>query len=99
MKLDLKKILEELKPYRERKTQIDQKHAALLAIDMQNFFHRIAQPVLRNILRVVQILPTKKYPCHLHPAWSHRTGFRWWNTRRVVGRVDHRRDGGLEISS
>ena len=44
MKLDLEKILKELKPYRERKAQIDFQHCALLVIDMQNYFHRIASP-------------------------------------------------------
>ena len=54
MKLDLEKILKELKPYRERKAQINPQHCALLAIDMQNYFHRIARPVLKNILKVIQ---------------------------------------------
>ena len=54
MKLDLEKILRELEPYRERKARIDLKHAGLLVIDMQNYFRRIIQPVLGNILRVIQ---------------------------------------------
>ncbi len=54
MKLDLERILKELKPYRKRKVQIDFQHCALLAIDMQNYFYRIAQPVLKNILKVIQ---------------------------------------------
>ncbi|MGA2315355.1 MAG: isochorismatase family protein [Thermodesulfobacteriota bacterium] len=54
MKLDLEKILKELGPYRERKATIDPKHAALLIIDMQNFFHQIIQPILKNLLRVIQ---------------------------------------------
>ena len=41
MKLDLEKVLKELKPYRKRKARIDSRHAALLVIDIQNFFHRI----------------------------------------------------------
>jgi hypothetical protein len=53
MKLDLEKILREVEPYRERKARIDLKHASLLVIDMQNYFRRIIQPVLGNILRVI----------------------------------------------
>jgi isochorismate hydrolase len=54
MKLDLEKILKELKPYRERQAIVEVEHAALLVIDMQNFFHRIVQPVMANVLRVIQ---------------------------------------------
>ncbi len=60
MKLELEKFLKELNPYRERKAVIDPKHAALLVIDMQNFFHRIARPVLRNIQRVIQSCRERK---------------------------------------
>jgi isochorismate hydrolase len=49
MTLNLQKILKELRPYRERKAVIDPKHAALLAIDMQNYFHSILKPVLGNV--------------------------------------------------
>ncbi len=54
MKLDLENILKELKPYRERKAEIDSRHAALLVIDLQNFFRRIIRPVLENIQKVIQ---------------------------------------------
>ena len=60
MKLDLQKILKELKLYRERKAMIDPKHAALLVIDMQNYFGQITQPVLGNILNVIQSCHQKK---------------------------------------
>ena len=62
MKLDLEKILKELKPYRERKAVIDPKHAALLVIDLQNFFHQIIQPILENILQVIQSCRKENVP-------------------------------------
>ena len=94
MKLDLKKILEELKPYRERKTPIDQKHAALLASDMQNFFHRIAQPVLRNILRVIQSCRQKNIPViftqhgHTQPDSDGGKLGEWWGELIIGGTED-----------
>jgi len=80
MKLDLEKILKELKPYRERKAQIDPQHCALLAIDMQNYFQRLPQPVLKNILRVIQTCRPKNIPSS-SPAWSYPSGFVWRNIR------------------
>ena len=62
MKLDLEKILKELTPYRERKAVMDPKHAALLVIDMQNFFYRIIQPVLENIQNVIHFCRQKNIP-------------------------------------
>ena len=84
MKLDLEKILKELKPYRERKAQIDAQHCALLAIDLQNYFHRIAQPVLKNILRVIQTCRPKNIPViftqhgHTDPASDGGILGEWW---------------------
>ena len=94
MKLVLKKILQELKPYRERKTQIDLKHAALLAIDMQNFFRRIAQPVLKNILRVIQTCRQKNvsivFTQHGHTEPESDGGIlgEWWGELIVGGTKD-----------
>ena len=94
MKLVLKKILEKLKPYRERKTQIDQKQAALLAIDMQNFFHRIAQPVLKNILRVIQTCRQKDVPViftqhgHTEPDSDGGILGEWWGELIIGGTED-----------
>jgi len=62
MKLDLEEILKELKPYRERKAMVDPTHAALLVIDMQNYFHQIIQPVLKNLSKVVQSCRLKEIP-------------------------------------
>jgi len=94
MKLVLKKIIEELKPYRERKAQIDQKHAVLLAIDMQNFFHGIAQPVLKNILRAIQICRQKNVPVvftqhgHTDPDSDSGTLGDWWGELIIAGTED-----------
>lgn len=62
MKFDLEKFLKELKPYRERKALVDPKHAVLLVIDMQNYFAQIAQPVLGNILKIIQSCHRKNIP-------------------------------------
>ena len=62
MKFDLEMILKELRPYRQRKALIDPKHAVLLVIDMQNYFEQIAQPVLKNIIHVIQFCQQKKIP-------------------------------------
>ncbi len=84
MKLDLKKILKELKPYRERKAVIDPKHAALLVIDLQNFFHQIIQPILGNILQVIQSCRKENVPIlftqHGHTKQGSDGGVlgEWW---------------------
>jgi isochorismate hydrolase len=105
MKLVHKKILEELKPYRERKTQIDQKHAALLAIDMQNFFNRIAQPVLKNILRVIQACRQKNVPIvftqhgHTEPDSDGGILGEWWGELIIGGTKDWEFLPEIEIES
>ena len=33
---------------------VDPEHAALLVIDMQNFFQRIVRPILKNLLTVIE---------------------------------------------
>jgi isochorismate hydrolase len=94
MKLDLEKTLKELKPYRERKAAIDQKHAALLAIDMQNFFHRIAHPVLRNILKVIQSCRQGNVPIiftqhgHTQPESNGGKLGEWWGELIIDGTED-----------
>ena len=62
MKLDLQKILKALELYREREVVIDPEHAALLVIDVQNFFHRIVRPVLGNIQTVIQFCRQEDIP-------------------------------------
>jgi len=62
MNLDLEKILKELEPYREGKAKVHPTHAALLVIDIQNYFHRIVQPILKNLLKVIQSCRQKDIP-------------------------------------
>jgi len=94
MKLDLEKILTELKPYRERKAQINPQQAALLAIDMQNYFDRIAQPVLTNILKVIQTCRQKDIPViftqhgHTDPDSDGGLLGDWWGELIVDGTED-----------
>jgi nicotinamidase-related amidase len=94
MKLDLEKILKELKPYRERKAQIDPQHCTLLAIDLQNYFDRIAQPVLKNIVRVIQACRAKNIPViftqhgHTDPDSDGGILGQWWGQLIVGGTED-----------
>src|SRR4030067_1476144 len=94
MKLELEKFLKELNPYRERKAVIDPKHAALLVIDMQNYFHRIAQPVLENILKVIQSCRATNLPIiftqHGHTDAASDGGVLgdWWGQVIVKGTED-----------
>jgi nicotinamidase-related amidase len=62
MKLDLEKILNELEPYREGKATVKPKRATLLVIDMQNYFYRIIQLVLQNILKIIQAFRQANIP-------------------------------------
>jgi isochorismate hydrolase len=94
MELDLEKILTELKPYRERKARINPQRAALLAIDMQNYFDRIAQPVLKNILKVIQTCRRKDIPViftqhgHTDPDSDGGVLGDWWGELIVDGTED-----------
>ena len=94
MKLELEKFLKELNPYRERKAVIDPKHAALLVIDMQNFFHRIAQPILGNILRMIQSCRERNVSIiftqhgHNDPASDGGVLGDWWGQVIVKGTED-----------
>ncbi len=94
MKLDLDKILKELKPYRERKAQVNPLQAALLAIDMQNYFDRIAQPVLKNLLKVIQTCRQKDIPIiftqhgHTDPDSDGGLLGDWWGELIVDGTED-----------
>ena len=84
MKRGLEKILKELKPYREKKAEIDSRHAALLVIDIQNFFHRIVQPILGDIQNVIRFCRQKNIPIlftqHGHTDPSSDAGVlgEWW---------------------
>ena len=94
MKLDLEKILKELKPYRERKAMVDPEHAALLVIDMQNFFQRIVQPILKNVMRVIQACRQKDVPIvftqhgHTEPQTDGGVLGQWWGEVILHGTTD-----------
>jgi len=94
MKLDLEEILKELKPYRERKAMVDPTHAALLVIDMQNYFHQIIQPVLKNLSRLVQSCRLKEIPIifsqHGHTDSPSDRGVlgEWWGELILHGTND-----------
>jgi isochorismate hydrolase len=94
MKLDLEKILKELEPYRKRKVEIDSRHAALLVIDIQNYFHQIVQPILKNLLKVIQFCRREDVPIiftqHGHtddPSDSGALG-EWWGQVILHGTKD-----------
>jgi len=94
MRLHLQKILKELKPYRERKVTIDPKHAALLVIDMQNYFRRMIQPVLKNISLVIQACRQKNIPIvftqhgHTDPSSDSGALGQWWGEVILHGTKD-----------
>ena len=94
MKLDLQKILKELNPYREKQRRLDPPHAALLVIDMQNYFHRIIQPVLENILQVIQSCHRRNIPIlftqhgHADSASDGGALADWWGQVILKGTED-----------
>jgi isochorismate hydrolase len=94
MKLDLEKILKELKPYRERKAMVAPEHAALLVIDMQNFFRRIVRPILKNLGRVIQSCRQKDVPIvftqhgHTEPQADGGVLGQWWGEVILHGTTD-----------
>lgn len=94
MKSDLEKLLKELKPYRERKAGVDPERAALLAIDLQNYFKRIARPVLGNILKVISSCRKANLPViftqhgHAESASDGGTLGDWWGELIIAGTED-----------
>jgi isochorismate hydrolase len=94
MKLDLEKILKELGLYRQRKAMVDPEHAALLVIDMQNFFQRIVKPILKNLLRVIRSCRQKDVPIiftqHGHTELEADGGVlgQWWGEVILHGTKD-----------
>jgi isochorismate hydrolase len=105
MKLDLEKILKELGPYREREALMDPRHAALLVIDMQNYFGQITQPVLGNILNVIQSCHQKKIPIiftqhgHKDPAQDGGELKEWWGQVILEGTEDWKFIPEIKIES
>ncbi len=96
MKLDLQKILKELEAYRVKKALPEPKQTALLVIDLQNYFSRIIQPVLENILRVIQSCRQRGIPIlftqhgHIHPESDGGELIDWWGEVIVRGTEDWR---------
>jgi len=94
MKLDLEKILRELKSYRERKAAVDPERAAILAIDLQNYFRVIALPVLGNILKVIQSCRKTNVPIiftqhgHTDPSSDGGALGKWWGELIMAGTED-----------
>jgi isochorismate hydrolase len=91
MKFDLEKIIKEIEPYRERKAFLDDKHTMLLVIDMQNYFYRIARPIIKNILNIIQSCRQKNIPIiftqhgHTEPLRDGGILKEWWGEIIIVG--------------
>lgn len=105
MKIDLKKILKELEPYRGRKAMPEPKQAGLLVIDLQNYFSRIVQPVLENILSVIQSCRHRGIPIlftqhgHTHPESDGGELIDWWGEVIVRGTEDWKLIPEIEVES
>jgi isochorismate hydrolase len=105
MKLDLEKILRELKSYRERQAVVEPKHAALLVIDMQNFFRRMARPILKNLLPVIDACRQKDVPIvftqhgHTNPPADGGVLAQWWGEVILHGTTDWKFLPEIEIES
>ncbi len=105
MKFDLEKILKELEPYRERKAVVHPKHAALLVIDIQIYFQRIVQPILKNLLKVIQSCRQKEVPIlftqHGHTDATADGGVlgEWWGEVILHGTEDWKFIPEIKIES
>ncbi len=96
MTLDLERILREVKSFRERHAIIDPKHAALLVIDMQAYFRRIAQTILADVLAVIQVCRQRNISVIFtqHGHTDQDSGGKelgeWWGQMIVRGTEDWR---------
>jgi len=94
MKLGLENILKELKPYRKRKVKVDPEQAALLVIDMQNFFRGMVRPILKDVLRVIETCRKKDVPIvftqhgHTEPRADGGALGQWWGEVILHGTAD-----------
>jgi isochorismate hydrolase len=94
LRLDLEKTLRELEHHRVRKARIDPGQAALLVIDMQNYFRQIAQPVLNFVVKVIHTCHRKGIPIiftqHGHDEPSSDGGMlkEWWGELILSGTND-----------
>jgi len=84
---------------------MDPKHTALLVIDMQNYFHRIVQPILENILKVIQSCRQKNIPIiftqhgHTDPTSDGGVLGEWWGQLIIGGTKDWEFLPGIKIES
>jgi isochorismate hydrolase len=105
MELDVDRILKELKPYRERKARIEPSRAALLVIDMQNYFHRIVGPILKNTLRVIRACRERGVPIiftqhgHRDPASDGGILGTWWGEMILEGTEDWKLLKEMEVEA
>jgi len=94
MNLDLEKILKELEPYREREVTVHPTQAALLVIDIQNYFDRIVQSILKNVLKVIQSCRQKDITIiftqhgHSDPPSDGGVLRQWWGEVILQGTKD-----------
>ncbi|MCX8117861.1 MAG: isochorismatase family protein [Desulfobacterota bacterium] len=86
----------ELKPYRKREAVLHPEQAALLVIDLQNYFRRIARPILKNVLKVIEACRKKEVPViytqhgHTDPSSDGGVLGEWWGDLILVGTEDWR---------
>lgn len=94
MNRDLERILKELEPYRKRKVRVHPGQAALLAIDFQNYFHQMVQPILKNLFKVIQSCRQKGIPIiftqhgHTDPSVDGGVLAQWWGELILYGTED-----------
>jgi isochorismate hydrolase len=94
MKLNPEKILKELGPYREKKVMVNSERAALLVIDIQIYFRRIVQPILKSLLKVIQSCRQKDIPMiftqhgHTDPTSDGGVLRQWWGQVILQGTED-----------
>jgi len=73
---------------------VDPERAALLVIDMQNFFQRIVRPILKNVMRVIQTCRQKDVPIvftqhgHTKPQTDGGVLGQWWGEVILHGTTD-----------
>lgn len=94
IKFDLEEVLNELKHYKERKANLNQKHAALIVIDMQNFFERIARRIIKNVTGIIRICREREVPIiftqhgHTDPEIDSGILGEWWGELIISGTKD-----------
>ena len=99
------RLLQELKPYRQRSAKIELGKAALFVIDLQNYFREMVQPVLSNILKVIQSCRQGNIPIfftqHGHRDVKVDGGMlaQWWGQLILYGTEDWKHLPEIAIES